>query len=593
MRLSHYIWASLILSFLLHILVLLSLSRVNFPAPYANIRPLPHSPLELLITTEIVELPKPLDVPNATDNASELTELPNSFTLEEGDKRIQELFQKEQLTPLPPEPSVRFSGIEKAELKPVVLPAQPPEQPQMTAPRPQILEIDLSKLPPERIQHRELTPKVERMDVADFHLPSLLPPGPNTVANAASAPVIDVGIRFNRPTFRPPRSIPDDVAVGLPDKPAAMPGETLPPGLSETMQVDTVADFPENVKSVPFDEFVQVEVTVREDPSTGGGFFLATISANPRSESIRDIPKDTLFIIDRSSSISPGKFTEFKRAVQNALDYLNHGDRFNIVSFSDRPFAFRKQYHLAHADNLKAGREYINELKRGGMTDVFAGLQPFVRAAGADMSRPLNIFLFTDGVSTVKNIFQDDDFQRSIIGINPGNVSIFPFSVGKEANRDLLDFLGYLNRGYGTHVDTLPEVRSKLANFISDLSSLLIMDIHYMAPATFSREMYPKKLTHLYRNSPLRLYGRFPASEQELILTIVGTDAAGKRRDLVFRRRFDECPRAKADLGKQWASQKALQLVADRTLATSQERKAQLNRQLHALGAQFSLAIPY
>ena len=197
--------------------------------------------------------------------------------------------------------------------------------------------------------------------------------------------------------------------------------------------------------------------------------------------------KDTLFIIDRSSSISPGKFTEFKTAVLFALDYLNPGDRFDIGSFSDRPFTLSRQCIPATAGNLELGREYVRKLTRGGMTDVFAGIQPFVKSGGTDTTRPLNIFLLTDGVSTVKNIYKGDVFLRSITGINPGNVSIFPFSAGKEANRELLDFLGFLNRGYSAHAETLPEVRASLAKFISNLSGLLIMDVQYMAPATLSR----------------------------------------------------------------------------------------------------------
>ncbi|MBQ6474404.1 MAG: VWA domain-containing protein [Victivallales bacterium] len=589
MRLSHYIWASLVLSLLLHVLMLLSLSRVNFPAPYAKARLEKYSPLEIILHPEPLEMPRRVQ---KSDSASGVTELKNSFTQAEGEKRIQELFQKEQLAPLPPEPTVRFAGIDKAQLLPV-LPSEPPKQPEMTAPRPQILEIDLSKLPPERINERPLTPQVERVEVTEFQLPSLLPPGPANTVGQGAAPTIDVGIRFNRPTFRPPRDIPEDVVVGLPDMPAAAPGESLPPGLSENLQTDSAPSVAEHIQSVPFDEFVEVEVTVREDPSTGGGFFLATISANPRSESIREIAKDTLFIIDRSSSISPGKFTEFKTAVLFALDYLNPGDRFDIGSFSDKPFTFSRRCIPATAGNLERGREYVRKLTRGGMTDVFAGIQPFVKSGGSDTTRPLNIFLLTDGVSTVKNIYKEDVFLRSITGINPGNVSIFPFSAGKEANRELLDFLGFLNRGYSAHAETLPEVRASLAKFISNLSGLLIMDVQYMAPATLSREMYPRKVSHLYRNSPLRLFGRFPPSEHQLILTIVGTDAAGRRRDLVFRRRFDECPRAETDLGKQWAGQKILQLLADRAISADPTRKAVLNRQIHSLGTQFSLAIPY
>ena len=154
MRLSHYIWASLALSLLLHVLLLLSLSRVNFPTPYARIQTAKYSPLKIILKQEPLELPKRVSNPDST---SGLDNLQNSFTQEEGEKRIQELFQKEHLAPLPPEPSVRFSGIDKAKLLPSI-PSEPPKQPEMTAPRPQILEIDMTKLTPERVNQRPLVP---------------------------------------------------------------------------------------------------------------------------------------------------------------------------------------------------------------------------------------------------------------------------------------------------------------------------------------------------------------------------------------------------------------------------------------------------
>ena len=99
------------------------------------------------------------------------------------------------------------------------------------------------------------------------------------------------------------------------------------------------------------------------------------------------------------------------------------------------------------------------------MTDVFGGIAPFVQKSNRIAQRPLNIFLLTDGKSTI-NIYKEDDFIRRIVEMNPGNVSIYPFSAGQDANRQLLDYLGYLNRGYNFHLPDLKQFKSQLMSYI-------------------------------------------------------------------------------------------------------------------------------
>ncbi|MBR0458177.1 MAG: VWA domain-containing protein [Victivallales bacterium] len=590
MKLTQYMLASLALSLLLHIVLLGTLSNMTFETPFPRTtRDTPRAllPLTLRPVPRPEVRPKPAKLNEHPNRGGELNDL--LFSPAESERKLTELFKQEKIAPQPPEPTIRFSGLEKASLKPT-LPAKN-EEPVLSAPRPKILEIDASKLPPERIGPRVLTPKIERTARPELHLPSLLPVGPS-MPDLASAPPIEVGLRFTRPKYQPPRAIPDDIEVSPftpPSEVANIAGNNSLGGTDHPHRPDKNSGL---IPSVPLDDFVSIDVIVQDDPATGGGFFKATIHANDRSEAIHDIAKDTLFILDRSTSISSSKFQEFKVATIQALEYLNPRDRFNIVSFSEKPYAFSRQYIAATPANLEAARKYVKSLTRGGMTDVFGGLHPFVNSGANDLTRPLNIFLLTDGISTV-NIYQDDDFLRRITGNNPGNVSIFPFSAGKEANRELLDFLGFLNRGYRAHADNLTETRKYLSRFINDLSSLLVMDMAYIAEGSIAREMYPKKIPHLYRNSPLRLYGRFGPGEKKLLLTIRGTDAAGKRRDLVFQRNLDEAPRSQDDLGRQWASQKILHLLADRTLTQSTVRRASLQREIRALGTAFSIAVPY
>ena len=339
------------------------------------------------------------------------------------------------------------------------------------------------------------------------------------------------------------------------------------------------------------DDFVTVSVYVY--PSRrGGGYFRADISPNPRSEALREVPKDILLIIDHSTSISPAKLQQFKEGTIESLQYLNPKDRFDVIAFTDKPKRCFGKLTPVNRESLARARDYVQGLPHGGMTDVFGSLAPFVRENNPDRNRPLNIFLMTDGNSTV-NVRKADDFVRGIVAMNPGNVSIYSFSAGRKANLFLMQFLGYLNRGFSLHEQELKNFKGTLVSYISTHSSLIVADLRYRTAEGIDGEIFPKRLPHLYRGETLSIFGRYPPGVDELTLSLTGRDGSGKVRELIFRRKFAACPKAGRDLAENWAAQKVFYLIGQRTLTTDEEKRAEITRQIEELAKMFGLYVPY
>ena len=101
---------------------------------------------------------------------------------------------------------------------------------------------------------------------------------------------------------------------------------------------------PQHPVTRPLDEFVNVRVTVYPDPIGPGGHFQVDISPRRNSDAMDEIPKDVLFIVDRSGSISLPKFEQFRQAIKELLPALNPQDRFNIISFNDKPYKFFENF---------------------------------------------------------------------------------------------------------------------------------------------------------------------------------------------------------------------------------------------------------
>lgn len=587
MKLSKYILASLILSLVLHLFILYVLSGIGILPPLmASEDEHTFYPVEVVLRQILPEIDtKEKEEQESDEGESKKGMEQAKKMLDKGyaEPSIAELFDEEKLIAPLPQPTVKYAGLDTAEIKPDI--PSPKTEILASAPRPEIIQIDAAKLPANSNLDRKMIAKVERMDVSDLKLPSLLPHGPSISGEGAS---YNVRMIFSPTSFGGPGSVPDD-AIGTPGNVSdGLGGQLLMPS-------DPNADLsklnPDSGKIVSFEDYVDVKVDVMEDSMSGGGFFRAVITANEKCDTIREIPKDVIMIIDRSSSISPKKFSAFKKAAVNSLDYLNSRDRFNVVTFTDKALAFSKECVGADSKNRNNARDFIEHIVRGGTTSVFDGLNPFVQNTNRS-SRPLNIFLLTDGISTV-NIYRDDEFLRNITGINPGHISIFPFCAGRDANRELLDFLGFLNRGQSLHVASLDDVDNRLTQFIVNHSSLLIRDIEYMAPNSLVREIYPKKLQHLYRGAAVEIYGCYGPGDSELVLRVIGYDSGDVRRDVMFRKKISECDKTTDPIDKLWAAKKIIHLLSDKTLTVSAAEKKKYDNEINNLKNRFNLAVPY
>lgn len=363
-------------------------------------------------------------------------------------------------------------------------------------------------------------------------------------------------------------------------------------------------------KSVPLDEFVNVKVRIQRDAS-GGGYYQVLLGANVNSDALSDVPKDVLFVIDHSGSIRGARLSQFKAMTRQALGQLNAADRFNVVSFTSRARPLFETFVSPTPEHLAQAQKRIQGLVSSGTTDVFGGVGPFVRKGNDDAQRPIIVFLLTDGQSTIarhRGEIQVDnentsEVLRTIATLNPGNVSIYPFSAGENADRVLLDFMARLNCGLPYHALRGDSFRNELGTYLRTHLGLLVRNFRYIAEGELAEDLYPRTLPHLYRHEAMAIYGRFKPGDDAVVLTLLGYDAQGKLRNISFKRRFAECEEIPQDaleggvtLKEQWLAQKTLHLLAEWVVASDKakggqvtpemrRRRAELNRLLASMTA--------
>jgi len=509
-------------------------------------------------------------------------------------EQVKKIFEQHELI-APPKPQLQLTGLGRNLLAPQ-LPA--PEQPrQLDAPRPAIMQIDAQSLTMQQLASKpNLTPQLPRQNLALERVPSLVG---GSDYQAAVGPSVALGMRLTMPSSRPPQigalpvyddGIAGDDAARLEGErsgfapaggapPLLVPGAQQPGGGRNAGTSDAIGEL---------DSLLNVQVYTYE-AATGDGYFRMDISPNLRSDSLNSISKDMLFLIDCSSSISQATLGTFRDGVIAALDYLHPRDRFNIVSFRERPEPLFADFVPVQDSYITEARNYLRRLMRGGGTDVYAGLAPYVELDQQANPRPLNVFLLSDGQSTVENKLDNDTLIRRIASGNRNDVSIYAFSVGTNVNLFLMDFLAYSNRGQSLHEREMRNFQQQLVNFIASHSDLIVEDLHYRITDGMTETIFPRKLQHLYRGKTLSIYGRYGRGTRQMAVQIIGRDASGNLKELVFRTDLNNARQAGSGLARDWAAQKVFHLISEQTLQTGMDHSQEIRR----LAQQFGFHIPY
>jgi Ca-activated chloride channel family protein len=135
----------------------------------------------------------------------------------------------------------------------------------------------------------------------------------------------------------------------------------------------------------------------------GQGHFLFTFAPELHSAEKDVLPKDIIFVIDRSGSMSGEKIIQAQNALQFILGQLYENDRFAIVGFDDQLELSADTLEPVNRESLARARRFVGRLDARGSTDIdlalHTGLDILKRSEARPGATRLLVFL-TDGLPT-------------------------------------------------------------------------------------------------------------------------------------------------------------------------------------------------
>lgn len=310
-----------------------------------------------------------------------------------------------------------------------------------------------------------------------------------------------------------------------------------------------------------------------------GGFFTMILQPPDKIGSEDRTPKEIVFVLDTSGSMSGFPIEKAKEAMRLSLDGLYPEDTFNLITFAGETEILFERPVPATQANLEKAQAFLAGRSGGGGTEMMKA----IRAAldPTDSQEHLRIVCFmTDGyVGNENEIIAE--VQR-----HP-NARVFSFGIGSSVNRFLLDKIASEGKGEAEYV-ALEDDGSKAARkFYERVRSPLLTDLSVDWNGLPVADVYPGKLTDLFSAKPVILHGRYTAAASGTIK--LRGKVAGQPYERAINVNLPADNAANDVLATLWARTRVDELSAARLNPASAEAGTALDKQITDLALEFGL----
>ncbi|XP_068171605.1 inter-alpha-trypsin inhibitor heavy chain H3-like [Antennarius striatus] len=317
------------------------------------------------------------------------------------------------------------------------------------------------------------------------------------------------------------------------------------------------------------------------------------------------IPKNVVFVIDRSGSMSGTKMAQTREALKAILKDLHQEDHFALVIFDDEIVTWRNSLVKATEKNVSQAISYVRTIRDNGATDingaVLRGVRMLVkeRKNGSLPERSADmIILLTDGMpnqgeSNVKTIQEN---VRSAVG---GKMSVFCLGFGNDVDYSFLDVMSKQNKGLARRIFVGSDASLQLQGFYDEVSSPLLLEVDLRYPDNAVDFLTKNQYTQLFNGSEIVVAGQVTNNDPEHFLVEVFAkgpekdfEVQGKAHVMNMDVTFPEKNYIFGDFSERlWAYLTIQQLLENSDVGTQEEKDARTAKALD-MSLRYSFVTP-
>jgi Ca-activated chloride channel family protein len=312
--------------------------------------------------------------------------------------------------------------------------------------------------------------------------------------------------------------------------------------------------------------------------------FVLLVLAPPARGAAEALPRDLVFVVDVSGSMSGTKMEQARQALHDGLTSLTPRDRFRIIAFSSGVVEFGQGLEPATPARIAEARGFVDRLTPQGGTDIGAALATAMDRP-ATVGRVGLVLLLTDGQPTVGERSPEAIAGRAA---GAGRWRVFPIGVGHDVNTYLLDRLAAESGGRVEYVAPEADVRVATSRILERLTAPAVTDLRLVESPVRLLETTPSRLPDLYYGEEVVIVARYQGHGTGAV-TVEG-HRQGRRERFTARVDFPDRAQDNRFLAPLWAARRIGELTRDLALEGQSDAVV---RRIRELGQRYGIITAY
>ncbi len=324
------------------------------------------------------------------------------------------------------------------------------------------------------------------------------------------------------------------------------------------------------------------------------GFFVLMAAPSPDIAEKRLRPKDVVFVLDRSGSMSGEKIEQAKKALLFFLNSLNEQDRFRIITFSNtvRVHGLGSKLVAASRETVGEARGMVEEITASGGTDIHSALESALEMDFTEGRASYIVFL-TDGLPTVG----ETDISTIVKHVGEWNgdgasqrARLFVFGAGYDVNTHFLEKLAQGNGGVTEYVRPNEDLEVKMSRFFAKVAQPVLTRVSLDVTDVETYDIFPGEMPDLFAGSQLLVFGRYRTDRPVVAKVSLTGYASPERRQFGVSAKFPVSQKEHAYIAPLWASRKIGYLV-DQIMLHGEQKE--LVDEIIALSTKYGILTEY
>lgn len=241
------------------------------------------------------------------------------------------------------------------------------------------------------------------------------------------------------------------------------------------------------------------------------------------------LPKNVVFVIDISGSMSGRKMEQTKEAMLAILQQVHEDDHFAIILFDSVIETWKDSLTKATKENITEAMDYIRRMHSRGTTNINDAVLTAVNMLVKDrqMERLPErsadmIILLTDGMPNEgeSNTGKIQENMRTAIG---GNMSLYCLGFGNDVDYSFLDVMSRQNKGLARRIFEASDAAAQLQGFYDEVASPLLLEVDMHYPDNAVDSLTTSHFSQLFNGTEIAVAGHLMDNDLDnFLVEVVG-----------------------------------------------------------------------